>query len=125
MKLGVFSLSLFNPESSHPTEAHTHFPYNIKCTLSAPPPPHSRQILQQCCFTDVFLLVISVVPREIEDNPFAIFFGGESNKVYYENMQFFKVIPSLNENFIITSFNVINTVAQLQQIINFLTFSED
>lgn len=39
MKLGVFSLSLFNPESSHPTEAHTHFPYNIKCTLSAPPPP--------------------------------------------------------------------------------------
>ena len=39
MKLGVFSLSLFNPESSHPTEAHTHFPYNTKCTLSAPPPP--------------------------------------------------------------------------------------
>lgn len=39
MKLGVFSLSLFNPESSHPTEAHTHFPYNIKCTLSALPPP--------------------------------------------------------------------------------------
>ena len=80
MKLGVFSLSLFNPESSHPTEAHTHFPYNIKCTLSAPP-PHSPQILQNCCFTDVFLLVILVVPREIEDNPFAIFFGGESNKV--------------------------------------------
>ena len=45
--------------------------------------------------------------------------------MYYENMQFFKVIPSLNENFIITSFNVINIVAQLQQIINFLTFSED
>ena len=39
MKLGMFSLSLFNPESSHPTEAHTHFPDNIKYTLSTPPPP--------------------------------------------------------------------------------------
>ena len=53
MKLGVFSLSLFNPESSHPTEAHTHFPYNIKCTLSAPPPfpPNFAKLLFYRCIS--------------------------------------------------------------------------
>ena len=123
MKLGVFSLSLFNPESSHPTETHTHFPYNIKCTLSAPPP-----IPPKFCKTVVLQMYFSLLFRLFQEKlktiPLQFFLEGSQTRCD-ENMQFFKVIPSLNENFIIRSFNVINTVAQLQQIINFLTFSED
>ena len=56
MKLGVFSLSLFNPESSHPTEAHTHFPYNIKCTLSPIPlfPPNFAKLLFYRCISPCY-----------------------------------------------------------------------
>ena len=65
MKLGVFSLSLFNPESSHPTEAHTHFPYNIKCTLSAPPPP--PPIPAKFCKTVVLQMYFSLLFRLFQE----------------------------------------------------------
>lgn len=77
MKLGVFSLSLFNPESIFILQKHINI--SPKYTLFDPLP----QIMQNCCFTDVFLLGIPVVLKEIEDNAFASFFGGESNKVNY------------------------------------------
>ena len=53
--------------------------------LIYPPPP--RQILHNHCFQ--FLLGITVVPREIQDNGSANFFffwgegGGKLNKVHY------------------------------------------
>ena len=40
--------------------------------------------------------------------------------MYYGNMWFFKVIPSLNETFHCNKFNMIKTVAQLQEIISYL-----
>lgn len=91
MKLGVFSLSLFNPESIYSTEAHTHFPYNIKYTLSTPPHP---QILQNCCFTDVSPCYSSCSKRTLQ-----FFLEGSQTRCIYGNMQFFKVIPSLYETF--------------------------
>ena len=124
MKLGAFSLSLFNPESSHPTEAHTHFPYNIKCTLSAPPLPIPPKFCKTVVLQMYFSLLFWLFQEKLKTIPLQ-FFLERSQTRCDENMQFFKVIPSLNENFIITSFNIINTVAHRQQIINFLTFSED
>ena len=43
------------------------------------PPPPSPQILHNLCFS--FLLGIAVVPREIENNSYAKFWG--VNKVHY------------------------------------------
>lgn len=114
MKLGVFSLSLFNPESIYPTEAHTHFPYNIKYTLSTPPP--HPQILQNCCFTDVFLLVIPVVPRELCN----FFWRGVKQGVFMGICSFSKLYLVYMKLFILTSLNIINTVTQLQEIISYL-----
>lgn len=124
MKLGVFSLSLFNPESSHPTETNTHFPYNIKCTLSAPPRPIPPKFCKTVVLQMYFSLLFRLFQEKLKTIPLQFFLKGSQTRCD-ENMQFFKVIPSLNENFIITSFNIINTVAQRQQIINFFTFSED
>ena len=57
------------------------------------PPPQKKKTLHNHCFQ--FLLVITVVPREIEDNGYAIYIyifflgggGGGGDKVYYRLCQ--------------------------------------
>ena len=65
-----------------------HF-HRDQCTLSTPPPPKKKKKknLHHHCFQ--FLLGITVIPREIEDNGYAKFWG--VNKVHYglgENGQY-------------------------------------
>ena len=74
MKLGVFSLSLFNPESIFILQKHINI--SPKYTLFDPLP----QIMQNCCLTDVVLFGIPVVPKEIEDNAFASFLVGSQTR---------------------------------------------
>ena len=71
-----------------------HIDYNAPCL-----PP---QILHNHCFQ--FLLGNTVVPREIEDNGYAFFFGGGGvvgvNKVHYglcENSDILRTVPDGNE----------------------------
>ena len=53
---------------------HSHISHNAPYFPHSPPPP--AQILHNLCFS--FLLV---VPREIENNPYAKYWG--ANKVHY------------------------------------------
>ena len=58
--------------------------HNASCLPPPPPPPPAPQILHNHCFQ--FLLGITVVPREIQDNGYAKFgrgAGGWVNKVHY------------------------------------------
>ena len=60
-----------------------HIDHNASCL----PPPLPPQILHNHCFQ--FLLGITVVPREIQDNGYAKFFfwgGGWVNKVHYNGL---------------------------------------
>ena len=68
-----------------------HIDHNASCF--PPPPP---QILHNHCFQ--FLLDITVVPREIQDNVYAKFGregGGWVNKVHYNVMVYVKIVNSL------------------------------
>ena len=56
---------------------HFHIPHNTHCLPPSPPSP--PKILHNLCFP--FLLGITVVPRETEDNAYAKFWG--TNKVHY------------------------------------------
>ena len=51
----------------------------VNCSLIAPPPPSKKKILHNLCFS--FLLGITAVPRETENNAYAKFWG--ANKVHY------------------------------------------
>ena len=61
-----------------------HIDHNASCL--PPPPPSPPQILHNHCFQ--FLLGITVVPREIQENGYAKFGGGGGwvNNVHYNGL---------------------------------------
>ena len=56
-----------------------HFHISHNATYLFPPPPPQKKILHNLCFS--FLLGITAVQREIENNAYAKFWG--ANKVHY------------------------------------------
>ena len=56
-----------------------HFHISHNATYLFPPPPKKKKILHNLCFS--FLLGITAVQREIENNAYAKFWG--ANKVHY------------------------------------------
>ena len=63
-------------KAQYPLIHYFHIDHSAPCL----PPPPAPQILHNHCFQ--FLLGITVVPREIQDNSLAKFLGGV-NKVHY------------------------------------------
>ena len=59
---------------------HLHISHNAPYLPTPPPPPQKKQILQNLCFS--FLLYITTVLREIENNAYAKL-GAAPNKVLY------------------------------------------
>ena len=91
MKLGVFSLSLLNPESSHPTEAHTHFPYNIKCTLSAPPPPIPAKFCKTVVLQMYFSLLFRLFQEKLKTIPLQFVLEGSQTRCIMRICSFSKL----------------------------------
>lgn len=92
MKLGVFSLSLFNPESSHPTEAHTHFPYNIlKCTLSAPPSPIPAKFCKTVVLQMYFSLLFRLFQEKLKTIPLQFVLEGSQTRCIMRICSFSKL----------------------------------
>ena len=56
-----------------------HFHISHNATYLSPPPTQRKKILHNLCFS--FLLGITAVQREIENNAYAKFWG--ANKVHY------------------------------------------